>query len=210
MPKVIPEYKEQATQKILEAARSVFAEKGYHEARMEDIAETVGVSKRTLYLYFENKEELFAAICAEAPKTMQLVMDSTIGNVQNIQDFARLMEDLFDKLLENKFSGFGPGSINEIRLNYEMILAASRNPTLKKIIRESTEKQVELLTDLIQNLKQKGAVRAGLEPSVLARAFFALYPGLIADIIVGVDKSEVRKTWIETIRILVGEAPVKK
>ena len=62
MPKVVPEYKEQATKKILEAARSVFAEKGYHDARMEDIAEMVGVSKRTLYLYFTNKEELFAAI----------------------------------------------------------------------------------------------------------------------------------------------------
>ena len=41
MPKVVPEYKEQATKKILEAARSVFAEKGYHDARMEDIAEMV-------------------------------------------------------------------------------------------------------------------------------------------------------------------------
>src|SRR5713101_869501 len=113
MPKVVPEYKAQATQKILEAARSVFAEKGYHDARMEDIAETVGVSKRTLYLYFKNKEELFAAICAEAPRTMQVVMDSTLANVQDIQDFPGMLEGLFDKLLENKFAGFGPGSINE-------------------------------------------------------------------------------------------------
>lgn len=210
MPKVVPEYKEQATQKILEAARSVFAEKGYHDARMEDIAELVGVSKRTLYLYFKNKEELFATICAEAPRTMQVVMDSTIGNVQDILDFPGMLESLFDKLLENKFAGSGPGSINEIRLNYEMILAASRNPSLKKIIRESSEKQMEILTALIQNLKQKGLLRSTLSPSVLARAIFAIYPGLIGDIIVGVDKSEVRKAWVETIRTLVGEAPVKK
>jgi len=62
MPKVVSGHKEQATQKILEAARSVFAKKDYHEARMEDIAEMVGVGKRTFYLYFENKEELFVAI----------------------------------------------------------------------------------------------------------------------------------------------------
>jgi len=62
MPKVVSGYKEQATKKILEAARSVFTKKGYHEARMKDIAEMVGVGKPTLYLYFKNKEELFAAI----------------------------------------------------------------------------------------------------------------------------------------------------
>jgi len=210
MPKVVPEYKEQATKKILEAARSVFAEKGYHDARMEDIAELVGVSKRTLYLYFTNKEELFAAICAEAPRTMQVVMDSTLGKPQDIQDFPSMMEGLFDKLLENQFAGSGPGSINEIRLNYEMILAASRNPSLKKIIRESSEKEMEILTAFIQNLRERGLLRSSLKPSVLARAIFAIYPGLIGDIIVGVDKSEVRKTWVDTIRTLVGEAPIKK
>src|SRR5437879_6763477 len=104
MPKVVPEYKEQATKKILEAARSVFAEKGYHDARMEDIAEMVGVSKRTLYLYFENKEELFTAICAEAPRTMQGIMDSKLGKQQDIKDIPSMMEVLIEKLLENQFA----------------------------------------------------------------------------------------------------------
>jgi AcrR family transcriptional regulator len=46
------------TREILGAARSVIAELGVREASMERIAQAAGISKGTIYLYFENKEEL--------------------------------------------------------------------------------------------------------------------------------------------------------
>ena len=48
------------TREILEAARSVIAELGVREASMERIAQAAGISKGTIYLYFENKEGLLA------------------------------------------------------------------------------------------------------------------------------------------------------
>jgi AcrR family transcriptional regulator len=47
---------------IVEGARSVFLGQGFDAASMGDIAKAAGVSKGTLYVYFTNKEELFAAI----------------------------------------------------------------------------------------------------------------------------------------------------
>src|ERR1700748_2845380 len=47
---------------ILEAALRVFAAKGFAAARMEDIASAAGVTKGTIYLYFENKEAVFKAL----------------------------------------------------------------------------------------------------------------------------------------------------
>jgi AcrR family transcriptional regulator len=47
---------------IVEGAREVFLSRGFDAASMGDIAKAAGVSKGTLYVYFENKEELFAAI----------------------------------------------------------------------------------------------------------------------------------------------------
>jgi AcrR family transcriptional regulator len=44
---------------ILEAALSVFVAKGFAAARLDDVAAQAGVSKGTLYLYFDNKAELF-------------------------------------------------------------------------------------------------------------------------------------------------------
>jgi AcrR family transcriptional regulator len=44
---------------ILDAARAVFARKGFYETRLEDIAEAAGFSKASLYNYFESKEVIF-------------------------------------------------------------------------------------------------------------------------------------------------------
>lgn len=50
---------------ILHGARLVFLKHGFEGASMNDIAKAAGVSKGTLYVYFEDKERLFAAIVAE-------------------------------------------------------------------------------------------------------------------------------------------------
>jgi AcrR family transcriptional regulator len=47
---------------ILEGARTVFMTQGFDAASMGEIARAAGVSKGTLYVYFENKEQLFEAI----------------------------------------------------------------------------------------------------------------------------------------------------
>ena len=46
---------------ILEAARKVFAKKGFHEATVEDIADAAGVAKGTVYLYYESKRDIYFA-----------------------------------------------------------------------------------------------------------------------------------------------------
>ncbi len=50
---------------ILEGARKVFLAKGFDGASMNDIAKVAGVSKGTLYVYFESKERLFVDLIAE-------------------------------------------------------------------------------------------------------------------------------------------------
>ncbi len=47
---------------LLAAALELFAEKGYAATRLEDVATRAGVSKGTLYLYFDSKEELFKEV----------------------------------------------------------------------------------------------------------------------------------------------------
>ena len=47
---------------ILDGAKQIFAANGYDGASMNDITRAAGVSKGTIYVYFNNKEELFAAL----------------------------------------------------------------------------------------------------------------------------------------------------
>lgn len=50
--------RQQTHQQLLDAAREVFSQKGYHEASILDITEAADVSKRTFYLHFKDKDEL--------------------------------------------------------------------------------------------------------------------------------------------------------
>ncbi|MGR0185646.1 TetR/AcrR family transcriptional regulator [Azospirillum aestuarii] len=58
--------KEARPREIVDAALTVFGERGFAATRLEDVAARAGVSKGTLYLYFPNKEELFKAVVREA------------------------------------------------------------------------------------------------------------------------------------------------
>jgi AcrR family transcriptional regulator len=51
---------------ILDAALTVFSERGYESARLDDVAAKAGVAKGTLYLYFKDKEALFEAMVRSA------------------------------------------------------------------------------------------------------------------------------------------------
>ena len=51
--------KDEKKKKILKAALDIFAEKGYHTARMVDVAKVAEIGKGTIYEYFKSKEELF-------------------------------------------------------------------------------------------------------------------------------------------------------
>jgi len=66
--------------KLLDAAMVVFARRGYHAARVDDIVKLARTSHGTFYLYFSNKEDLLRALVAEAGEVVA-ALDSTLGPV---------------------------------------------------------------------------------------------------------------------------------
>ena len=62
MPKVVPEYKEEARRRIVEHAMKLFSERGYYQTRMVDIAKSIGVSKGAIYQYFRSKHEVLITV----------------------------------------------------------------------------------------------------------------------------------------------------
>ena len=80
--------KEERPQEILDAAYAVFAEKGFAAARMEDIAGRAGVTKGTVYLYFDSKEAVFKALVAgafgERLEGIEGLIDNYDGSTANL------------------------------------------------------------------------------------------------------------------------------
>lgn len=74
---------------LIEAALAVFVERGYAATRMDDVAKYAGVTKGTMYLYFENKEALFKA----------MVRDRVVGHIaateELVEQFGGSARDMF-------------------------------------------------------------------------------------------------------------------
>ena len=79
MPRVTPADRRE---RILDAAREEFAERGFAAARMEDVAKRVGISRAALYLAFDSKEALFRALVSEViTELMPKLLPSDYGSL---------------------------------------------------------------------------------------------------------------------------------
>jgi len=80
-------------QLILNAAVHVFAEKGFHQARVSDVADRAGVADGTIYLYFRNKDDLLISIFEDSMDTLlsglQAALDGVSDPFERIRIFAR-------------------------------------------------------------------------------------------------------------------------
>src|SRR3974390_2351345 len=80
--------KAERPQEILEAAFSEFSRNGYATTTLEQIAERAGVTKGTIYVYFENKEHLFISMVREftkrATETVQGIFETHEGSTADL------------------------------------------------------------------------------------------------------------------------------
>ncbi len=71
--------KEFRTAELLEAARKVFAEKGFHAATVDDIASAAGVAKGTVYLYYRSKQDVYWAALEHGITELQKEIQSRLA-----------------------------------------------------------------------------------------------------------------------------------
>src|SRR5690242_4289039 len=72
---------------ILDAATTVFAEKGFHRATIKDIARLAGIADGTIYTYFASKTEVLLAILHRLNETTEREQQFAESSEQNIRAF---------------------------------------------------------------------------------------------------------------------------
>ena len=93
---------EDRPREICAAALQVFAEKGFAAAKLDEIAKRAGVSKGTLYLYFQDKADLFRAV----------IRDTVVPNVENMRTDLIQTGIPFAQLIRFFFAQFAPSSVS--------------------------------------------------------------------------------------------------
>lgn len=86
--------KEERPAEILAAALKTFSSKGYAATKLAEVAKEAGVSKGTLYLYFESKEALFKAVVNE------FVLPQIAKAEEHAEQYTGSIKDLMVNLLE--------------------------------------------------------------------------------------------------------------
>jgi AcrR family transcriptional regulator len=182
MPRVIPGYKEEARQRILSVAAKLFAEKGFRQTSMEEVAEKLGVSRAALYLYFDSKENLFHGIYESFPKALREILESSFkGEVTD-----KTIEQLFDKLA----SQFAQNP----SLSFEIFSEASHNKALKESIGRNYEEYVKILSmSMKKSIPERAAKASDLR--ALSLALIALWNGMETLMIAGISVSDAKKAW---------------
>ncbi len=138
---------------ILEAAFNEFSRNGYATTTLDQIAERAGVTKGTIYVYFENKEHLFISMVRE-------LMKATLDTVQEMYE---RHEGSTAELLRAQFS-FIYENIVEDRRRREvvrmLIAEASRFPALADRYHEEIHRPcMEMLQQAIQRGMDRGEIR---------------------------------------------------
>jgi AcrR family transcriptional regulator len=86
---------------ILDAALTVFSAHGFAAAKLDAVAKVAGVSKGTLYLYFESKEALFEAMALELMRVPVLAQLETIAQAETATDALRQLIQFMTRMLED-------------------------------------------------------------------------------------------------------------
>lgn len=166
--------KERRRQQIMVAAKRVFSEKGFNKATMEDIAQEAELSPGTLYLYFKNKEELYASLSLRILQYLLLRVEHVIEEKDaGTEDKIKLLMDAMYDVYE-----FDPLIIiNMFHLQSSETLK-NLSPELLTEIKTLSRKSLGSIAKIF-----KDGVDDGLfiehHPVALADTFWSLFSGVV-------------------------------
>jgi len=164
------------TRRILDAAASVFARRGFGDARMDDVAGEAGVSKGGLYLHFKSKDDLF---------------DALVGYLVGIETRklarARVAKGPVADRLMDFFHGYALDIESMERLYpvfLEVYARASRHETVRRMLQRYLDAYVVELSKLVTEGIASGEFRQ-VDPDEIAMQLICLLEGLA--LVTGID-----------------------
>ena len=166
--------KERRRQQILVSAKRVFSEKGFSKATMEDIATDAELSPGTLYLYFKNKEELYASLSLRILQYLNIRVDHVNGeeDLDSSQKLDALMDAMYDVY------EFDPLIIINLFHLQSSETLKNLSPQLMSEIKELSSKSLGGISKIFEDGAKSDSF-IDRHPIALADIFWALFSGVV-------------------------------
>jgi AcrR family transcriptional regulator len=155
---------ERRREAIMQAAAAVFAEKGFHGASTQDIADRLEMKQGSLYYYFASKEAALEAVCLFGAG------ESLVRLRQIIAADATLPEKIA-QVVHSQLYGL------KTRCDARLVFVQQRRllpPEPRERIRALGREYRALLACLLREAQRHGEVDAGIDPELAARALIGL------------------------------------
>ena len=185
--------KERRRQQIIVAAKRVFSENGFNKATMEDIAKEAELSPGTLYLYFKNKEELYASLSLRILQYLHIRVthvnkDAALSPEQKLGALMEAMYDVYD---------FDPLIIiNMFHLQSSETLK-NLSESLLEEIKQLSQKSIGAIAKIFEE-GMKAGIYIDRHPVALADIFWSMFSGVVlweaSKKIISADKDYLKST----------------
>jgi TetR/AcrR family transcriptional regulator, repressor for uid operon len=192
-PKVTSQHKQEVRGRIIQSAIECFSKNGFDRTRMDDISLLAELSKGTLYNYFDNKEDLFNAICEDSLDLLKIQLDQLFTNNRNdLISNAELFYENFQKIQKE----------GSARVFFEALSESTRNSKLQKILFKHRLKIYKVVENYLEIQRDKGFFKDEMNLTYIASGMVSLFDGITAGSLLGIPEDYNRKIWAITIKAI--------
>ena len=192
-PKVTSQHKQEVRGRIIQSAIECFSKNGFDRTRMDEISLLADLSKGTLYNYFDNKEDLFNAICEDSLDLLKIQLDHLFTKSRDdLISNAELFYENFQKIQKE----------GSAKVFFEALSESTRNPKLKIILFKHRLKIYKVVENYLQIQSDKGFIKGDINLTYVASGMVSLFDGITAGSLLGIPEDYNKNIWAVTIKAI--------
>jgi len=169
--RALPAADPEKRKRLLHAAVQTFGRRGFHEAKVADIAAEAGVAEGTVYLYFRSKEDLLGCVFDET-------MDEVLAKARAVRNGAGSAPEKLTELVALHLSFIGQdrdlASVFQIELRRSARL-------VERFSRSKLVEYFRLLDGVLKEGIASGELRRDLEPRLAVRILFGAADEILSE-----------------------------
>lgn len=162
--------KRETRQAIMQAAMTLFSEKGFEKTSIEELAKAAGIGKGTIYGYFQTKSDILHAFCEDELECLhQELTSSADREIPILQQMVSIYMSEFRHITENR----------EFARLFMQQTAFPRDVDLQKHL-ANEDNYFKLLFPLLEKAQERGELRKDLDLLHITGHFYGLYLLLVS------------------------------